>query len=165
MCYILTYQIRRTMCNSWGDPHVDGFDGSQNDVYDANWYTLVEPTLEAQENKAVPYFRISQRTYEVKYVAYIDVGRFRWPSKNALTTYDVWIHMNGDRKIQINDGQKIDLLAQTNDDFTVTHSGLYTRINTWFGVEVEFHRRKPNKYMEIKTYLQPFWQSRVQVKV
>ena len=70
--------------------------------------------------------------------------------------------MNGDRKIQINDGQKIDLLAQTNDDFTVTHSGLFTRIHTWFGVEVEFYRRKPNKYMEIKTYLQPYWQSRLQ---
>ena len=60
------------MCNSWGDPHVDGFDGGLNDVYDATWYTLVEPTLEAQENESVPYFRVSQRTYEVKYVAYID---------------------------------------------------------------------------------------------
>jgi len=48
------------MCNSWGDPHVDGFDGNRNDVYDANWYTLVEPTAEAQENEGVPYFRISQ---------------------------------------------------------------------------------------------------------
>ena len=153
------------MCNSWGDPHVDGFDGGQNDVYDANWYTLVEPTLEAQENDSVPYFRVSQRTYEVKYVAYIDTGRFLWQSKNGLTSYDVWIDMTGSRKIQINDGPKIDLLAQTNDDFKVTHSGLFTRINTWFGVEVEFYRRKPNKYMEIKTYLQPFWQSRVQVKV
>ena len=52
--------IRRTVCNSWGDPHVDGFDGARNDVYDANWYTLVEPTAEAQENDAVPYFRVSQ---------------------------------------------------------------------------------------------------------
>ena len=48
------------MCNSWGDPHVDGFDGARNDVYDANWYTLVEPTAEAQENDGVPYFRVSQ---------------------------------------------------------------------------------------------------------
>jgi hypothetical protein len=137
---------RRTVCNSWGDPHVDGFDGAQNDVYDANWYTLVEPTLEAQENDFVSYFRVSQRTYEVKDVAFIDIGRFRWLSKNGLTSYDVWIRMNGDRKIQINDGPMIDLIAQTNEDFEVTHSGLYTRINTWFGVEVEFHRRKPNKY-------------------
>ena len=52
--------FRRTMCNSWGDPHVDTFDGSMNDVYDSNWYTLVEPTLEAQEDKNVPYFRVSQ---------------------------------------------------------------------------------------------------------
>ena len=153
------------MCNSWGDPHVEGFDGGTNDVYDANWYTLVEPTLEAQENDSVPYFRVSQRTFEVKYVAYIDIGRFRWKSKDGLTSYDVLVNMNGDRKIQINDGPQMELLAQTNDDFTVTHSGLFTRINTWFGVEVEFYRRKPNKYMEIKTYLQPFWQSRVQVRV
>ena len=61
------------MCNSWGDPHVNGFDG-QNDVYDVNWYTLVEPTLEAQENDTVPYYRVSQRTYNVKHVAYIDIG-------------------------------------------------------------------------------------------
>ena len=50
----------RNTCRAWGDPHVDGFDGNRNDVYDANWYTLVEPTAEAQENEGVPYFRISQ---------------------------------------------------------------------------------------------------------
>ena len=48
------------MCNSWGDPHAYTFDDSNNDVYDAGWYTLSEPTLEAQENQNVPYFRVSQ---------------------------------------------------------------------------------------------------------
>ena len=59
----------------------------------------------------------------------------------------------------------MELLAQSNEDFSVTHSGLFTRIFTWFGVDVVFYRRKPNKYMEIKTFLQPYWQTRVQVKV
>ena len=72
------------MCNSWGDPHVETFDGGLNDVYDANWYTLVEPTLEAQENESVPYFRVSQRTYEKRTVAYIDMGRFRWKSGDGF---------------------------------------------------------------------------------
>ena len=68
-------------------------------------------------------------------------------------------------KIQINDGQMMDLVNQSNTDFEIRNEAQFTYVTTWFGVDVTFERRKPGKMMLIKTYLQPFWQTRVQVTV
>ena len=59
----------------------------------------------------------------------------------------------------------MDLIAQSNDDFKISNAEKFTYVVTWFGVDVTFERRRPGKMMLIKTYLQPFWQTRVQEKV
>ena len=71
----------------------------------------------------------------------------------------------GTLKIQINDGPMMDLIDQSNDDFKISNAEKFTYVVTWFGVDVTFERRRPGKMMLIKTYLQPFWQTRVQEKV
>ena len=37
-----------------------------------------------------------KRTYEFRNVAYIDVGRFLWYSRDGLTKYDVWVENTGE---------------------------------------------------------------------
>ena len=65
-------------------------------------------------------------------------------------------------KIQINDGPMMDLIDQSNIDFKIKNAEKFTYVTTWFGVDVTFERRKPGKMMLIKTYVQPFWQARIQ---
>ena len=68
-------------------------------------------------------------------------------------------------KIQINDGPMMDLIDQSNIDFKIKNAEKFTYVTTWFGVDVTFERRRPGKMMLIKTYVQPFWQARIQGKI
>lgn len=56
----------------------------------------------------------------------------------------------------------MDLVNQSNDDFQINSEGQFTYVTTWFGVDVTFERRRPTVMMIIKTYVQPFWQTRIQ---
>ena len=59
----------------------------------------------------------------------------------------------------------MNLMDQSNDDFKISNAEKFTYVTTWFGVDVTFERRRPGKMMLIKTYVQPFWQTRIQEKV
>ena len=130
---------RPAVCRSWGDPHVETFDGLRNDVYGQAWYQLSE-TTPAGLSEGLEYFQVALQTRRAGRVAYSKASWMVFYSVDYTKLYKVKFTEFGQSYISVDGSSFFPLAPQDNVDFKVIRSGTgrvaRNVIETWFGLKL-----------------------------